>query len=142
MRRSILLLLLLVLAGCGGDASEVSEGDGGIFSSPQPGCSPADAILAGVDGVSNPELIPASKVEPVYPDAARLAGIEGAAILQAVIGTDGTVCDIQVLNEHPTGWEFVVASIEALEQWRYDPAMKDGRPVTAIFTVFFEYKLN
>jgi len=144
------LLLLVLLAGCGGDS------DGGMFrdylpdDDPPPECvPPAEGACVGnpcafvvSDDVSNPRLIPESKVDPVYPEEASEAGIEGNAIIQAVINTDGLVCAPVVLRSSQPGWGFEEAAIDAIVQWRYEPALKDGTPVAVYFTVFVDFKLH
>jgi len=100
-------------------------------------------LLAGVGSVTNPVLIKESKVDPVWPEEARESGLEGSVILQALILPDGTVDDVKVLKADPDNrpW-FIDSAREALRQWRYEPATKDGEPVPAYFTVFMEFKLN
>ena len=55
-------------------------------------------LLAGADGVTLPVLIQESKIQPEYPAEAREARIEGRVILQARIGREGNVGDMQVLD--------------------------------------------
>lgn len=99
--------------------------------------------LAGVGTVTNPVLIPESKIEPAYPEEARESGLEGFVILQALILTDGTVDDIQVLKVSSDDEPFFIDSArEAVRQWRYEPATKDGLAVPVYFTVFVEFKLS
>ena len=66
------------------------------------------------------------KVEPVYPQLARAARIQGAVELQAVISKDGRIERLQVLRGHPM---LVKAAVEAVQQWRYRPYILNGEPV-------------
>ena len=59
---------------------------------------PSGPLLAGVGDVTNPVLIPESKIDPEYPELARVARLEGNVILQAIIHSDGSVGDVQVLR--------------------------------------------
>ena len=70
---------------------------------------------------------------PVYPAAARQAGTSGVVRLWVVIGTDGRVRDIRVMNG--PGREFDVAAIEAVWQWVYKPTLLNGQPVEVVTTV-------
>jgi TonB family protein len=99
-------------------------------------------LLAGVGNVTNPVLIPESKLEPEYPELARVARLEGNVILQAIIHADGTVGDVEVLRTNRPNMGFEDAAVEAVRQWRYQPAMQNGRPVEVYFTVFVEFKLH
>jgi len=78
-------------------------------------------------------------VRPVYPDAAKQAGIEGTVRLKAIIAKDGTVQDLKVLSGDPA---LVNAAAEAVRQWRYQPTLLEGKPVSVVTTVTVEFRLN
>jgi TonB family protein len=99
-------------------------------------------LLAGVGDVTNPVLIPASKVGPVYPEDAKVERVEGIVILQAVVFHDGTVGDIELLRANRPNMGFEDAAIEAVRQWRYEPAIQDGVPVDVYFTIFIDFSLR
>lgn len=99
-------------------------------------------LLAGVDEVSSPTLIPRSKVEPIYPMPARNEWAEGNVILQAIIDIGGNVTDVEILRCNNPGMGFEEAAVEAVRQWRYEPAMHKGQPVAVYFTLFVEFKLH
>lgn len=99
--------------------------------------------LAGAADVTQPRLLPESKVDPVYPDSLRREGVSGHVILQALIGEDGLVEEIEVLqNSQPDHPALADSASEAVRQWRYEPATKSGEPVSVYFTVFVEFKLH
>ncbi|HXV74981.1 MAG TPA: TonB family protein [Candidatus Polarisedimenticolaceae bacterium] len=99
-------------------------------------------LIAGAGDVTNPELIAESKLEPEYPELARVARLEGNVILQAIIKSDGTVGDVEVLRTNRPGMGFEDAAIKAVRQWRYKPALQNGKPVEVYFTVFVDFKLH
>ena len=99
-------------------------------------------LLAGLGGVSNPTLIPRGKVSPIYPVPARNEWAEGNVILQAIIDVEGNVTDIEVLRCNNPGMGFEEATVEAVRQWRYEPAVQEGQPVAVYFTIFVEFKLD
>jgi periplasmic protein TonB len=68
------------------------------------------------EGVMEAALL--NKVQPQYPPAARLMHIAGSVRLQAIIGKDGRVRDVQVLSGHPL---LVQAALAAVREWRYRP---------------------
>lgn len=103
---------------------------------------PSGPLLAGTGGVSMPEVIPESKVTPDYPELARVARIEGRVILQAVILKDGTVAEIEILNCNRPNMGFEESAIQAVRQWRYQPAKQGGRPVDVYFTVRVDFDLQ
>ena len=65
-------------------------------------------------------------VPPQYPPEAGRERIEGTVVLVAVIGSDGSVQDVQVVSGVPI---LAQAAIEAVKQWRYKPYLLNGVPV-------------
>jgi len=127
-----MMLLLILALGCSGNST------GGMFSSMNED-GPEDP---GGGNVSNPILIPESKVDPEYPEAARVARVEGNVVLQCTISEVGVVSDVQVLRAEPAGWGFETASIDAVQQWRYEPALQNGVPLEVFFTVIVEFTIH
>lgn len=83
----------------------------------------------------------ASKVTPVFPDQARKAGIDGVVILGCTIGTDGSVQEIQPVRSEPMG--LTEAAMDAVKQWRYEPARTaSGKPVAVFTTVTISFLLD
>lgn len=98
--------------------------------------------VAGVDGVTQPRIIPESRVVPVFPEAARKEGIGGKVILEAVLDEFGVVRRVSVRRGVPDHVEFEEAAVAAVKQWRYDPATQDGVPVPIIFNVIIDFALD
>ncbi|HXH28366.1 MAG TPA: energy transducer TonB, partial [Candidatus Polarisedimenticolia bacterium] len=99
-------------------------------------------LYAGIGGVTNPELITSTKVQPRYPEIARKAKVQGQVILQAVIRKDGTVGDVTVLKSPGSKFGFDEAAIAAVKQWRYKPGLQNGKPVDVYFTVVVDFVLQ
>ena len=99
-------------------------------------------LMAGIGGVTTPELIAETKVQPEYPELARRARIDGKVFLQAIIHKDGTVGDIKVLKEPPGNLGFAEKAVSAVSRWRYRPAMQNNRPVDVYFTVMVNFTLE
>jgi TonB family protein len=68
------------------------------------------------EGVMEAALL--NKVQPQYPVAARLMHISGTVRLQAIIGKDGRVRDVEVLSGNPI---LAQAALAAVREWRYRP---------------------
>ena len=79
-----------------------------------------------------------TKVQPIYPESAKTAGVAGTVVLHAVVGMDGKLLSLQVLNNqiHP---DLARAAVEAVSQWRYQPTLLNGQPVEVdtVITVNF-----
>lgn len=78
-------------------------------------------------------------VKPVYPEAAKAAGIQGIVILETVIGKDGTVQEGKVIRSVP---ELDRAALDAVMQWRYTPTLLNGEPVELVMTVTVTFTLQ
>jgi TonB family protein len=68
-----------------------------------------------------------SKVDPKYPPKAKKMGARGIVRLEAIIGADGHVRDVKVIESaYPLLSD---AAVEAVRQWVYKPTLVDGVPV-------------
>lgn len=75
-------------------------------------------------------------VEPVYPATAKWLGVKGRVTLEILVQPDGTVArSVKLIHAIPAERGFEEASIQAVRQWRYSPAMRGGRPVASKLTV-------
>jgi len=79
-------------------------------------------------------------VTPVYPAAAKAAGIQGTVILHAVIGMDGTPLSLRVMNSEIDP-ELTRSAVEAVSKWRYRPTLLNGQPIEVDTTIMVNFKL-
>ncbi len=79
--------------------------------------------------------------QPVYPEIAMRADVEGHVTLHVVVGTDGSVEQVQVADSSPKGI-FDSAALTAVRTWRYAPARINARPVRALFSQTVQFVLN
>ncbi len=110
-----------------------------------PGANPCernDVVPAGGGGVSNPELLPVSKLDVIYPSSARGARQEARVILQAIINEDGWVSDISVIDTDTDNIDFLTAAKQTVSFWRYKPAEHEGCPVAVYFTIVVSWRLG
>lgn len=77
------------------------------------------------------------RVDPVYPEAARLANIQGTVVLDALIGADGTVVEL-----HPVSGPdaLTLAALDAVKWWRFQPYRINGRPTRVKTTLAVEFR--
>jgi TonB family protein len=103
--------------------------------------------VAATGFVVSPETVSAetmakrivTKVDPVYPEAARAAGTEGMVVLDAVIAPDGSVKSLRPLS----GPDLLAQSAtEAVRAWRFEPYLSSGSPVEVETTIAVEFRLN
>jgi TonB family protein len=77
------------------------------------------------------------KVDPVYPEAARLTGTEGTVVLDAVIASDGTVKRLRPI----AGPELLTQSaVDAVQFWKYAPYRNAGQAVEVETTVSVDFR--
>ena len=67
-------------------------------------------------------------VSAPYPADAEREAIEGTVLLEAVIGEDGTLSGLAPVNTI-VDERLVAAAMDAVSQWRYEPARLNGQPV-------------
>lgn len=68
-----------------------------------------------------------TKVDPAYPADALRDNVEGTVTLYAIIGADGAVHDIRVLDSLDPRLD--ASATRALSGWRFRPGVKNGQPV-------------
>jgi protein TonB len=66
-------------------------------------------------------------VDPKYPPEFRNLHVDGEVVLYAIIRKDGSVDSIQLV--HSVDPRLDANAMEALAQWRFRPAEKQGEPV-------------
>ncbi|MBV9072501.1 MAG: energy transducer TonB [Acidobacteria bacterium] len=91
----------------------------------------------GVGGVSAPRAI--YKPDPEYSPEARQAKYQGTIVLSLVVGADGKPRNIKVARTLGMGLD--EKALEAVRQWRFEPAMKDGKPVAVLVDVEVAFRL-
>lgn len=80
-------------------------------------------------------------VPPRFPTQAQRARTEGWVLVGYTVGTDGSVSDAQVVDAQPRHM-FDREAINAVERWKFKPAMSNGNPVEAKQQRRIEFKLN
>jgi TonB family protein len=83
----------------------------------------------------------ARQVDPVYPAAAKQAGISGVVRLGVVIGKDGTVGP-NIRVEKSAGRLLDEAAMDAVKRWVYRPTLLNGVPVEVATTVEVNFALS
>lgn len=78
-------------------------------------------------------------VQPVYPPEARKKHLEGTVELRLVVDTDGRVQSVNVVTGSPL---LAPAAMDAARQFRYSPALLDGRPIETIRTADISFQLK
>jgi periplasmic protein TonB len=72
------------------------------------------------------------QVQPMYPQIARQARISGTVELAAIIGEDGHIQELHVVQGHPLLRQ---AALDAVRQWVYQPTLLNEQPVKVSTTI-------
>ncbi len=78
--------------------------------------------------------------QPIYPEALRAAGIEGAVKVSVVVSAEGEVLEMYVVESTDVGFE--EAALECIEQWEFGPAIHEGNPRETRLTVPVKFTLG
>jgi TonB family protein len=71
-----------------------------------------------------------TKVDPRYPDIARMYQLKGNVKIEVTIGADGSVKKARVMGGNPL---LAGAAMEAIKQWRYEAGAKETVEVTDFY---------
>jgi periplasmic protein TonB len=129
--------------GTGGGGGIGSGEGGGVGSGKGPGFGPGEGggtgggIFHVGGGVSPPRAI--YQPEPEFSEEARKAKYQGVCTLGLIVGTDGRPTNIRVLSSLGMGLD--EKAIEAVKNWKFEPAMKDGHPVRVEIAVEVDFHL-
>ena len=77
------------------------------------------------------------KVDPIYPAEAKASRITGNVMLHVVLGTDGTIMELNLISGDPI---LSKAALEAVKQWRYKPTLLNGKAVEVESTILVEFR--
>ena len=116
--------------------TQPSGGAGAAVAPPAGSAPPAEPIRMGP--VDPPRLV--SRVEPLYPEMARRARVQGVVIVETIVDRHGDVRSARVLEGLPMGLDD--AALDAVRQWRFTPATMDGRPVEVYYTVTVAFRVQ
>jgi TonB family protein len=128
----------------GGSGSGFGEGSGGgigIGSGGGIGAGSGGGYGGGImsvgGGVSAPQLL--HSVQPEFTDEARRAKLEGVVSIQLIVDANGNPENIQIL--HQLGMGLDQKAIQAVQQYKFKPAMYEGHPVPVRLKVDVDFHL-
>jgi TonB family protein len=130
--------------GPGGRGGMGSGSDGGLGPGTGDGDGPGFdhgaggwIYRAGTGGVSNP--IPLVTPEAEFSDEARRNKYQGVCMISVIVDARGYPRNPRVIRSLGMGLD--EKALEAVERYRFKPAMKDGKPVAVIISVLVNFRL-
>jgi protein TonB len=79
------------------------------------------------------------RVQPIYPEIAKVARIEGDVVLSAIIAKNGEIQRLQAMSGHPL---LLDAALDAVRQWRFRPYILNGRPIEIETRITVRFRLQ
>jgi protein TonB len=119
-----------------GPPATIGDIGGTTVAPPPPPPQPTEPIRLH-SGMTTPVKV--VDVAPIYPAIARTAHVQGVVILEAVLSAQGAVESVRVLRSIPL---LDQAAVDAVQQWRYAPALLNGRAVPVVMTVTVNFTLQ
>jgi protein TonB len=87
------------------------------------------------------DVTPIARVEPEYPAAAARTQEEGTVLVRVEVDANGMPTNVDIARRSSSR-DLDRAAVEAVRQWRFNPAIKDGKKVAAVVEVPVEFKLQ
>lgn len=82
------------------------------------------------------------EVKPTYTAAAMQQKIQGSVIMSVVVLDSGDVGSITILHSLDEEYGLDQQAVDAMQQWKFTPGKKDGKPVAVQITVQMTFTLR
>ena len=120
-----------------GTGTGIGEGQGAGVG-PGSGGGTGGGVYRPGSGIEPPKLL--REVKPDYTEEARIKRLAGEVVLEIVVRRDGSVSDLKVIKG--LGGGLNERAIQAVRQWRFSPARRQGTPVDVTVEVAVEFRLR
>jgi len=87
-----------------------------------------------------PQIV--KRVEPVYPEIATMAEVNGSVVVQFYVDKKGNVGKILIMTADPPKMGFEEAAMAAIAQWKFTPALQRDNPVGVWMSNKFTFKIK
>ncbi len=96
--------------------------------------------FARVGGDVKPPVVK-HRVPPAYPKTARRIRVDTRIVLDVFVRSDGTVCTVKIVQ---ASWQYVFdePTVNAVRQWTFEPATRNGKPVDCVFPLTVRFGLQ
>ncbi len=87
------------------------------------------------------EVEPIARVQPEYPPAAARLQEEGTVMVRVEVDASGTPTGVSIARRSGSR-ELDRAALQAVRQWRFRPAIRDGKPAASVVEVPVEFTFH
>jgi TonB family protein len=88
------------------------------------------------DGITGP--VKTKDVRPQYPTSAQRRGIQAVVVIEALMDEQGNIGRARVMSQ-PSVLD--AAALEAVLQWQFKPATRNGSPIAIVMTTTVNFSL-
>lgn len=135
------------VAGSQEDTAEAPEQEQEQVASQPKATPPPEPVETAPEPEPEPEPVGITQAarlvkstRPQYPPSAQRRRMEGWVDVEFTVGVDGDVSNADAVDSN-RGQVFNRAAVAAVEQWKFQPAMRNGNPVTSVLRQRIEFKL-
>ena len=114
-----------------GQGSGLGEGFGG---------GTGGGVYRPGNGVESPVVLHEEK--PLYTAGAMRAKVQGIVEVEAIVMTDGTVGQVQIVRSLDDRFGLDEKAIEAVKRWRFRPGTRQGKPVAVLVNIELTFTLR
>lgn len=82
---------------------------------------------------------PVHTIDPLHPADLYEQGVPGRVVVRFVVDKNGSVMDPEIISASHEG--FIAPTLAALEQWRFEPGLKNGEPADFKVSLPFTFKI-
>ncbi|TDK28330.1 TonB family protein [Luteimonas aestuarii] len=120
----------------------IGQADGTPDAEPAPErTTPRPATPAATPPRPDRDAAVLASVEPEYPVAAARARDTGTVLVRAQVDAEGMPTDVEVARSSRSR-ELDRAAVDAVKQWTFEPAIRDGKAVASTVQVPVEFTLS
>ena len=112
----------------GVDAGSIAVVNSDIKAAQAAAAAAAEAVKHENDVVSAASLVIVKYTPPEFPRQAQAKALTGWVDVQFLVLSDGSVSDVSVVGADPAG-VFETPAMDAVRKWKYQPVMRDGKPI-------------
>lgn len=120
-----------------GNGSGLGSGNGAGYGNGSGMGIGGGTYRAGMNGVSTPQVI--YQVDADFSEEARKAKFQGEVIVSLVVDAAGHPQNVKV--PRPIGMGLDEKAVEAVRQYRFKPATKNGQPVAVLMNVAVNFQI-
>lgn len=120
-----------------------------IMDEPPPPPPPPEEVVDFFAVEVQPELVGGAQAiyeyitnNDLYPEMAKLAGLNGDVLIQFVVGADGTPRNVVVAQEKPTNAGFGDAGVKAIMAMRFKPGKQRDRYVAVNMQQVIRFRIK